>query len=176
MKPLTLIFVLLLAIGFAAWSGASIESGPGSASLAAIAVDGSSMAMSPGSRVLRAFAVRGGSHPIKIADLSIKPARMGVASWYGLNFNGRKTASGEIFDDRKMTAAHKTLPLGTRVKVIDVETGKSVKVIINDRGPYVDGRIIDLSHAAAVALGIVEDGLAKVKLKILPKPDLPGAK
>jgi rare lipoprotein A (peptidoglycan hydrolase) len=89
----------------------------------------------------------------------------GRASWYGPGFRGRKTASGEIFDDSKFTAAHKTLPLGTIAKVTNLSNGKSVKVEINDRGPYVDGRIIDLSHAAAHALGMVDRGVAHVEIE-----------
>ena len=89
----------------------------------------------------------------------------GRASWYGPGFRGKKTASGEIFDDSKFTAAHKTLPLGTIAKVTNVSNGKSVKVEINDRGPYVDGRIIDLSHAAARALGMVDRGVAHVEIE-----------
>ena len=89
----------------------------------------------------------------------------GRASWYGPGFRGRKTASGEIFDDSKFTAAHKTLPLGSIAKVTNLSNGKSVKVEINDRGPYVDGRIIDLSHAAAHALGMVDRGVAHVEIE-----------
>ena len=89
----------------------------------------------------------------------------GRASWYGPGFRGRKTASGKIFDDSKFTAAHKTLPLGTIAKVTNLSNGKSVKVEINDRGPYVDGRIIDLSHAAAHALGMVDRGVAHVEIE-----------
>ena len=77
----------------------------------------------------------------------------GGASWYGPGFHGKKTASGERFNENAMTAAHKTLPLGTDVKVTNQRTGKSIKVTINDRGPFVKGRIIDLSKAAAARLG-----------------------
>lgn len=89
----------------------------------------------------------------------------GVASWYGPGFSGKKTATGEIFDETKMTAAHKTLPLGTKAKVTNVKNGKSVEVEINDRGPYAEGRIIDLSHAAAAAIGIVDRGVATVRVE-----------
>lgn len=89
----------------------------------------------------------------------------GVASWYGPGFSGKKTATGEIFDETKMTAAHKTLPLGTKAKVTNVKNGKSVEVEINDRGPYAEGRIIDLSQAAAAAIGIVDRGLATVRVE-----------
>lgn len=95
---------------------------------------------------------------------------VGIASWYGPGFQGRRTSSGEIYDMFAMTAAHKTLPFGTVVKVVDLDTGKSVVVRINDRGPFIKGRIIDLSYAAAQKLGMVKKGLAKVGLKIVRWP------
>jgi rare lipoprotein A len=91
-----------------------------------------------------------------------KPLAKGMASWYGPGFHGRRTASGERYDMHALTAAHKTLPFGTIVKVVNQKTGKSVKVKINDRGPYHGGRIIDLSKAAAAQLGIVQAGTGKV--------------
>ncbi len=91
----------------------------------------------------------------------------GKGSWYGGRFHGRRTASGEKFDMHDLTAAHKTLPFGTRVRVRDLDTGKEVVVRINDRGPHVRGRIIDLSRAAAVALGVLHAGEAAVAL-LLP--------
>ena len=91
----------------------------------------------------------------------------GIASWYGDVWQGRRTASGEIFDDSKMTACHKTLPFGTVVRVTDVHTSRSVVVKINDRGTLVPGRIIDLSSAAASRLGILGNGLANVRLEVL---------
>jgi rare lipoprotein A len=94
----------------------------------------------------------------------------GVASWYGADFNGRLTASGEVYDMYEYTAAHKTLPLGTVVKVTNLESGKSTEVRINDRGPYVEGRIIDLSRTAGRAIGIRETGITKVKLEIVRMP------
>jgi rare lipoprotein A len=94
----------------------------------------------------------------------------GEASWYGPRFHGRKTASGEIFDQSKFTAAHRTLPLGSRAKVTHLESGKSVEVEINDRGPYVAGRIIDLSRAAARELGMIENGIATVQVELISEP------
>jgi rare lipoprotein A (peptidoglycan hydrolase) len=91
----------------------------------------------------------------------------GQASWYGPGFHGKKTASGEIFDQGRLTAAHKTLPLGTKAKVTNLENGNSVEVEINDRGPYVGDRVIDLSRAAANALGFVESGLTLVRIEPL---------
>ena len=86
----------------------------------------------------------------------------GGASWYGPGFHGKKTASGERFNENAMTAAHKTLPLGSVVKVTNQRTGKSIKVTINDRGPYAKGRIIDLSKAAAAKLGTKKSGVGNV--------------
>jgi rare lipoprotein A len=89
----------------------------------------------------------------------------GVASWYGDHWQGRTTASGQPFDDRKLTAAHRTLPLNTRVRVTNLKTGRSVEVTITDRGPYTDGRVIDLSKAAAKKLGMVKEGLVPVRIQ-----------
>lgn len=91
-----------------------------------------------------------------------KPLQSGMASWYGPGFNGRKTASGERFNQNELTAAHRSLPFGTKVKVVDPATGRSVIVRINDRGPYAHGRVIDLSKASAEALGL--RGLARVQI------------
>ena len=89
----------------------------------------------------------------------------GVASYYAHKYHGRTTASGERFNMNDMTAAHKTLPFGTRVRVTNVSNGKSVTVRINDRGPFVKGRVIDLSLAAAKKLDMVNAGLAEVQLR-----------
>ncbi len=98
--------------------------------------------------------------------LTQRGTEVGVASWYGPGFAGRQTASGEPYDPRRLTAAHPTLPLGTRVRVTDLETGRSVIVRINDRGPFVAGRVIDLSRAAAERLGMVERGTARVEITL----------
>lgn len=92
---------------------------------------------------------------------------VGLASWYGPGFHGRTTASGERFDMNAMTAAHRTLPFGTTVEVHNLETDRSVTVRINDRGPFVDGRIIDVSRAAAAELEMIATGIARVRLRIL---------
>ncbi|MBW2120661.1 MAG: septal ring lytic transglycosylase RlpA family protein [Deltaproteobacteria bacterium] len=97
----------------------------------------------------------------------------GIASWYGGGFHGRQTASGEIYDMYEMTAAHRTLPLGTSVMVTNLENHRSVGVRINDRGPFVRGRIIDLSYAAARAIGMVEKGTARVEVVALDMADHP---
>ncbi len=88
----------------------------------------------------------------------------GHASWYGPGFHGRRTANGEVFNTNSLTAAHRTLPFGTRVRVVNEKTGRSVVVRINDRGPFVGGRVIDLARGAARQLGI--DGTATVSLYI----------
>lgn len=92
----------------------------------------------------------------------------GVASWYGPNFVGRPTANGEIFDPSELTAAHKFLPFDTRVLVTDLVSGRSVVVRINDRGPFVGDRIIDLSRAAADSIGMIGSGTARVRLQVAP--------
>jgi rare lipoprotein A len=105
--------------------------------------------------------------PEKKSQATSKPTHkeVGEASWYGPGFNGHKTASGEIYDQTKMTAAHPSLPLGTEVKVTNLENNKKVDVEITDRGPYGKGRAIDLSKAAAKKLDMTEDGLSNVKIE-----------
>ncbi len=94
----------------------------------------------------------------------------GVASWYGPGFHGRPTASGEVFDQHELTAAHPSLPLGTRAMVTNLENGRAVEVRINDRGPFVDGRILDLSHAAAERLGALAAGVINVTIRVVALP------
>lgn len=95
---------------------------------------------------------------------------VGIASWYGPGFQGNRTSNGEVYDMYGISAAHKTLPFGTIVKVVDLDTGRSVVVRINDRGPFIEGRIIDLSKGAAEKLGIVDKGIAHVGLRIVRWP------
>lgn len=97
-----------------------------------------------------------------------EPVQRGLASWYGGDFHGRPTAEGEPFDMRAYTAAHRSLPLGTHVRVRHLENGRTVVVRINDRGPYKRGVIIDLSRRAARALGMVEEGRARVRVEVVP--------
>lgn len=106
-------------------------------------------------------------HRANSRETANKKVIRGQASWYGPGFHGKKTASGEIFDQGRLTAAHKTLPLGTKAKVTNLENGNTVEVEINDRGPYVGERVIDLSRAAANALGFVESGLTLVRIELL---------
>lgn len=98
-------------------------------------------------------------------DLGIKDR--GVASWYGKEFHGRLAANGEVFDMTAYTAAHRKLPLGSIVRVINLGNGKAVQVRINDRGPYVIGRMLDLSHAAARELGMLEAGMTTVQIEVV---------
>lgn len=95
----------------------------------------------------------------------------GLSSWYGQDFQGKPTASGAIYDMYKLTAAHRTLPLGTRARIWNVENGRSCIVLINDRGPFIEGRILDLSFAAALELLMAEKGIAEVQIEILKLPD-----
>ncbi len=95
---------------------------------------------------------------------------VGIASWYGPGFDGNLTANGEVYDMYGVSAAHKFLPFGTVVRVVEFDTRRSIIVRINDRGPFVDGRIIDLSKGAAEELGIVDKGITKVGLRIVRWP------
>ncbi len=107
--------------------------------------------------------------------LPVLPAsgETGIASWYGGKFHGRRTSNGEIYDMHDLTAAHRTLPFGTIVAVTNLSNGRSVTVRINDRGPFVKDRIIDLSYAAARMLEIVGPGTAPVRLEVIQEPALP---
>jgi len=105
----------------------------------------------------------------KIAPISAPNSKTmrGYASYYGKKFHGRQTANGQIFDMYGFTAAHKTLAFGTRLRVTYPKTGESVVVVINDRGPFVVGRVLDLSYAAAKKIGLHTDGVAEVEYRIL---------
>jgi rare lipoprotein A len=100
-----------------------------------------------------------------------KPYQVGTASWYGSYFEGKETASGEPFNMYDLTAAHPTLPLGTYVRVTNVRNGRAVVVRVNDRGPVVDGRIIDLSYEAAQMLGMKRRGIQWVRLDVVEPPE-----
>jgi len=105
----------------------------------------------------------------KPEKLTVKKGRVekGQASWYGKKFHGKKTASGERFNMYGYTAAHKTLPFGTKVRVTNLDNGKKVVVRINDRGPFVKGRVIDLSYAAAKKIGMLKKGVVPVKVEVV---------
>jgi len=126
-----------------------------------------------------------GCHRKRIAQSPVPPhaaagttapesGETGLASWYGHPYHGRASASGEIYDMEQMTAAHRTLPFGTMVRVHDLDNEKAVDVRINDRGPFVDGRVIDLSHAAAREIEMIGPGTARVTLEILSAPAVVG--
>ncbi|HEX6172683.1 MAG TPA: septal ring lytic transglycosylase RlpA family protein [Candidatus Binatia bacterium] len=116
---------------------------------------------------------------IGLAACSLPPSRIpppvtasrasqtGIASWYGPGFHGKATASGVIYNQHELTAAHQTLPLGTRVLVTNLDNGRSIEVLINDRGPFAKGRIIDLSYAAAETLGMIGPGTIPVRIEVV---------
>lgn len=105
--------------------------------------------------------------PVRESNYPIGYREIGFSSWYGKDFHGRPTASGEIYNMFGITAAHKTLPLGTLLRVVDLTTGRYVNVKVNDRGPFIKGRILDLSYGAAKRLDIVADGIAKVEIEVI---------
>ena len=106
-----------------------------------------------------------------VAATAPQPAfQEGIASWYGPGFHGRRTSSGETYNQYDLTAAHRTLPLGTWAVVTNLDNGRSVRVWVNDRGPYVVGRVIDLSYGAAHELGMIESGTVPVRIVVLGTP------
>ncbi|MDN3648470.1 septal ring lytic transglycosylase RlpA family protein [Reinekea marina] len=111
------------------------------------------------------YTVNGKKYHIMSSALGFKEE--GLASWYGQKFHGHSTSNGETFDMYKISAAHKTLPLPTWVRVTNLDNGKSIDVRVNDRGPFHGGRIIDLSYAGAVKLGYVDKGTARVRVEVL---------
>jgi len=110
--------------------------------------------------------------PAARAPVIVQPGdtETGLASWYGHPYHGRAAANGEIYDMEKMTAAHRTLPFNTWVRVYDLDNDKSTEVRIIDRGPFVDGRIIDLSHAAAREIELIGPGVARVRIEVIRTP------
>lgn len=105
--------------------------------------------------------------PKGVGDYDAGYVEQGIASWYGGDFHGRQTASGAVYDQFKLTAAHRLLPLGSVVRVTNAENGRAVEVVINDRGPFIKGRIIDLSYAAAEQLGGVDSGTLPVVVEVI---------
>lgn len=103
----------------------------------------------------------------KVLDKADGYSEVGIASWYGEDFHGKKTSTGEIYDMYGRTCAHKTLPLGTHVRIRNIENGKEVKARVNDRGPFVDGRIVDLTLTLAKDLDMADKGLARVRVEPL---------
>jgi rare lipoprotein A len=119
-------------------------------------------------------ACAGGAGSVKKVESRRGAEQRGKASWYGGKFHGRKTASGERFDQNALTAAHRTLPFGSKVRVTNLRNGRSVVVRINDRGPFGGrGRIIDLSRGAAKVLGMISDGVVPVVIEVLSVPEKP---
>lgn len=104
------------------------------------------------------------------AALQTEGTEVGLASWYGMEYHGKRTASGERFDMEAFTGAHRSLPFGAWVRVTHLATGRAVTVRINDRGPWVEGRVIDLSRRAAEALGILRDGVGRVRVEVVREP------
>src|SRR5436309_1890312 len=111
-----------------------------------------------------------GSQAVRESNSAPPAVQTGEASWYGRLHHGHRTASGEIFDMHRLTAAHPDLPLGSRVRVTNLKNHRSVEVYVNDRGPFVEGRIIDLSYAAAQRLGALSDGTVPVSVRVLSQP------
>lgn len=108
------------------------------------------------------------------ANGGIGHVQKGIASYYHDSLHGRKTASGQVYNKHRLSAAHKTLPLGTKIRVTDTKTGRSIVVQVNDRGPFAKGRILDLSKEAAKELGIVDRGVARVALRVVSTPPQDG--
>lgn len=117
--------------------------------------------------LLAFLAACGASNPPPMTSVSDAWSEQGVASWYGPGFHGNRTASGEVYDMEDMTAAHKRLPFGTVVRVDNLDNGRHTEVRINDRGPFVDDRIIDLSRAAAREIGMLGPGTARVRISVV---------
>jgi peptidoglycan lytic transglycosylase len=117
---------------------------------------------------------RGSVRPPVSEDL-LRPVQTGYASWYGKLHHGRQTTSGETYDMNQLTAAHPVLPMGTRLLVTNLKNGRAVTVRVNDRGPTVHDRILDLSYAAARELGAVGDGVVPVRIRVLQGPSRRGA-
>lgn len=109
--------------------------------------------------------------PPPVAAPSVGDTETGIASWYGKPYHGRPAANGEIYDMEKLTAAHRTLPFNTWVRVYDLDNNKTVEVRIIDRGPFIDGRIIDLSHAAAHEIEMIGPGIARVRVEVIRAPE-----
>jgi rare lipoprotein A len=105
--------------------------------------------------------------PKGVSQLDVGIEDRGVASWYGESFHGKQAANGELFDMEALTAAHRTLPLGSVVRVVNLTNGKHIHVRITDRGPYINNRILDLSRGAAALLGMMEGGLSHVRLQLV---------
>jgi rare lipoprotein A len=134
----------------------------------AVAVTAKSAAVAPATSVAPGALAEGQPAAADLAATKVKD-QVGIASWYN---QGQVTASGERFNPHKLTAAHRTLPLDTKVKVTNLENGKTVEVKVNDRGPYIPGRVLDLSSEAAKLLGMEKEGLALVRIEVVSDQQL----
>jgi peptidoglycan lytic transglycosylase len=130
---------------------------------------GEERARIPAAALVLAVLWIGGCSPAVVAPTPGHPQN-GIASWYGPGFHGQPTSSGAIYDQHALTAAHPKLPLGTRARVTNLENGKSVEVLINDRGPFAKSRVIDLSYAAAREIGMIGPGTARVRIDVVTRP------
>lgn len=153
MKAFLIIGLLVLFVSFGSGCGALKVASKGVAKTAKVTAS----TISKGAKVL--------TYPF--SALRKRGTITGVASWYGDKYHGRLTANGETYNQFKLTAAHRTLPFNTLLKVTNLKNGKSVLVRVNDRGPFIRGRILDLSYAAAREIDMVEDGIQKVNIKIM---------
>lgn len=154
--------LLIAGSSFAPATAAGFSSLP--AGTSPVAIRESGLAPSWEEKFLRTIPPAPTAQGLQIASAVV---REGQASWYGPGFYGNRTASGEIFRPGTLTAAHRTLPFGTRVRVTNLWNGRSTVVRINDRGPFHGGRIIDLAHGAASELGVTASGIARVRLEVL---------
>lgn len=152
----------LAAVCLAALPAAALERPANSGAFSLMLPDAATVTGLPAAAETEAVSTLMGPMPLVAAEVVV--AEQGGASWYARRFQGRRTANGEFYDQNELTAAHRTLPFGTVVRVRSEVTGLEIDVRINDRGPFVTGRIIDLSHAAARALGMLQMGVKKVTL------------
>jgi len=136
----------------------------------ALSLTGPAVAVAPGSLTLPKLDFDGAHNSLQwmpAPGVGVLETIASNASWYGPGFHGRLTASGEVFNQYSMTAAHKSLPFGTRVRVTNLYNGRSTVVRINDRGPFIGGRVVDLSMAAAERIGMISSGTAPVSIQVL---------
>jgi peptidoglycan lytic transglycosylase len=127
------------------------------------------VALSPRTEARPSGSVKLATQVVPLATQEVE-SELGLASWYGEEFQGNPTASGEIFDMNGLTAAHRSLPLGTKLKVTNLENNRSLIVRVNDRGPFIHSRFLDLSMAAAKKLGFFRAGLAEVRAEVVSYP------
>lgn len=176
-KAITIVVGFVLAVVFVVASFLSLERGSSSMAAAAV-LEGEMNAQRPAPTMINPATARdsligskksASQSPIRpdVDETSTKTLGSGEASYYGPGFAGRPTANGERFDPAEMTAAHRTLPFGSRIKVTNTKNGKSVIVRVNDRGPYAHNRVIDLSKGAAQQIGMLQSGTADVKLELI---------